>query len=1054
MPIARRIGLRGRLILLLLAAFAVIFAMIVQHTAAHRAEKIANATAHLLDDARLINVRQQHIVARANAILNSLMLRPELRPGSSVNACKQFLAERLKQEPEFIQVGCTLPDGEVACAAVPPQGRVSFADRSWFRPALQSRDMVVSEVLQGRIVGKPIVVFAKAMRDETGRVTGVLYLSLDLAWLQHELEQAAAGADARLTVVDSKGTIVARHPDHDGWVGKSAAQTPLFRTIAAQGKEGTTEKPGLDGALRLVAYTPLLETVSGPMYLWLSVPMAVVTAPIQHELVTFLAIAMAMLLLASALVGWGGERLLLRPLLALSQAAARFGAGDLTARSGLPHGDDEIGRLARTLDEMAGTIEDRERKLARANRALHVLSAGNRALLRCKTEQELAEEMCRALVEAGGYRFAWVGYAEHDKDRRVRPVASWNTPEDFFDDMEITWDETESGRCPAGTAIRRSIPIVSNNLLTDPDYAPWRELAQHQGFAATLALPLRADGEILGVLNICATEPGVFDDDVVELLSEGADDLAFGIASRRAEAEHTRTMEALRGTEAKLGEARHLAHIGHWEWDIRADRHTWSEEIYRIYGRDPKLPPADIREVPKYFTPESWARLNAEVETALAKGVPYECDAEVVRPDGSHCWITARGEAVRDADGAVIALRGTVQDITGRKLDELALARANRALRTLSAGNELLVRATSEDELLRAVTNSIVENGGYRMAWVGYADDTPEKTVTPKAWAGVEEGYLAQLHLTWADAERGQGPMSRAIRSGEAQITHDLHADPGFALWRELAAERGYAANFAHPLRAGGKVIGALSIYAAETAAFDEKETKLLTELADDLAFGIETLRTRAERDRIVFQHEHHAEILQKSLEDALRAIAYTVEMRDPYTAGHERRVGLLAVAIAQEMSLSEEKIHGIHLAASVHDLGKIQIPAEILSKPGRLSDLEFMLIKTHPQSGYDILKDVEFPWPIAEIVWQHHERLDGSGYPQGLKDGQIRLESRIMAVADVVEAMASHRPYRAALGIEAALSEIERGKGSAYDPAVAEACLTLFREDRFNWQV
>ncbi|MBZ0097177.1 MAG: GAF domain-containing protein [Sulfuricella sp.] len=1054
MLIARHIGLRGRLILLLLAAFAVILAMIVQHTVEHRADEITDASAHLLDNAKLFAARQQHIAARADAMLNGLMTQPELRPDAATKACEKHLSARLKQEAEFIQIGKVLPSGEVACAAAPPPGRVSFADRNWFRQALQSEKMVVGDVVTGRILGKPLVTLAKAMRDDSGRVTSVLYLSLDLAWLQRELAKAGLPEESRLVVVDGKGMVVARHPDHDNWTGKSAAQAPLFQTIAARGSEGTTEGVGLEGIPRLFAFTPLLDTVSGPMYLWLSTPIVAVTAPAQREFVSYLSITATVLLLVLALVYWGSEKLLVGPLLSLSRSAARFGAGDLGARSGLPHGDDEIGRLARTLDETATAIETKENKLARANRALRVLSAGNRALLRCTTEQELTEEMCRAIVEAGGYLFAWVGYAEHDRDKGVRPVASWNAAEGFFDGLRIAWDETESGQGPVGTALRQGIPIASNNVLTDPDYAPWRERAQRFGYAATLALPLRADGAVIGALNIYAAEPDAFDDEGIELLSEGADDLAFGIASRRAAAAHDRTRETLKGTEAQLAEAQRLAKIGHWEWDTQTGLHTWSEEIYRIYGRDPKLPPADIQEVPKYFTPESWARLSAEVEMGLAKGIPYECDAEVVRPDGTHRWIIARGEAMREANGAVIGLRGTVQDITERKLGELALARANRALRTLSAGNELLVRATDENELLQAVTHSIVENGGYRMAWVGYADDNPEKTITPKAWAGIEEGYLTQLHLTWADTERGHGPLCRAIRSGAPQASHDIHADPGFALWRELATERGYAANFAIPLRVDGKLIGALSIYAAETDAFDEEEIKLLTELADDLAFGIETLRTRAERDHIAWQHEHHAEILQKSLEDALHAIAYTVEMRDPYTAGHERRVGTLAVAIAQEMGLAEEKIHGIHLAASVHDLGKIQIPAEILAKPGRLSDIEFMLIKTHPQAGYDILKDVEFPWPIADIVRQHHERLDGTGYPHGLSDGSILLESRIMAVADVVEAMASHRPYRAALGIEVALKEIERGTGSAYDPTVADACLKLFHEGRFSFQL
>jgi putative nucleotidyltransferase with HDIG domain len=174
------------------------------------------------------------------------------------------------------------------------------------------------------------------------------------------------------------------------------------------------------------------------------------------------------------------------------------------------------------------------------------------------------------------------------------------------------------------------------------------------------------------------------------------------------------------------------------------------------------------------------------------------------------------------------------------------------------------------------------------------------------------------------------------------------------------------------------------------------------------------------------------------------------VEARDPYTAGHQRRVGELATAIATEIGLSPEQVEGIHFAAIVHDLGKIQVPAEILAKPGKLSELEYMLIKTHSQAGYNILKDVEFPWPIADIVVQHHERLDGTGYPHGLKDGQILIESKIMAVADVVEAIYSRRPYRAALGIDSALDEIRRGRGSAFDSSVVDACVRLFVEKGF----
>lgn len=193
---------------------------------------------------------------------------------------------------------------------------------------------------------------------------------------------------------------------------------------------------------------------------------------------------------------------------------------------------------------------------------------------------------------------------------------------------------------------------------------------------------------------------------------------------------------------------------------------------------------------------------------------------------------------------------------------------------------------------------------------------------------------------------------------------------------------------------------------------------------------------------------------LKSSLLDSIAALAATVEMRDPYTAGHQHRVAQLAVAIAHELQLPEDQVEGVHLAGVVHDVGKIRVPAEILSKPRRLMEMEFAIIKEHPQDGYEILKSIDFPWPIAQIVRQHHERLDGSGYPQALKGDQILLEARILAVADVVEAMSSHRPYRAALGVEAALKEIELGRGSVYDATVVDACLRLFAEKRFAFLV
>ncbi|MCX5818374.1 MAG: PAS domain S-box protein [Deltaproteobacteria bacterium] len=209
--------------------------------------------------------------------------------------------------------------------------------------------------------------------------------------------------------------------------------------------------------------------------------------------------------------------------------------------------------------------------------------------------------------------------------------------------------------------------------------------------------------------------------------------------------------------------------------------------------------------------------------------------------------------------------------------------------------------------------------------------------------------------------------------------------------------------------------------------------------------------RDVTERKRAEEELQRTLESLRKAVGATIQVMASAVELRDPYTAGHQIRSADLARAIATEMGLPHEKIEGIRVAGSIHDIGKLSIPAEILSKPTKLSEIEFRLIKEHSQKGYEMLKDVESPWPLAEMVYQHHERMDGTGYPRNLKGDDILIEARILAVADVVEAMASHRPYRATLGIEAAIEEISKERGILYDPEAVDACVKLFQEKRHS---
>jgi putative nucleotidyltransferase with HDIG domain len=239
----------------------------------------------------------------------------------------------------------------------------------------------------------------------------------------------------------------------------------------------------------------------------------------------------------------------------------------------------------------------------------------------------------------------------------------------------------------------------------------------------------------------------------------------------------------------------------------------------------------------------------------------------------------------------------------------------------------------------------------------------------------------------------------------------------------------------------------------------DEAAVELIKAGANDYVLKDRLARLPYAVERALAEAAEHRErkraqqALQHALKSTIVALASTMELRDVYTAGHQRRVAELAAAIATEMGLPDEQIEGISIGAALHDLGKMMVPLEILSKPGRLLPIEYQLVQSHAQAGYEVLKPIDFPWPIADMVQQHHERLDGTGYPLGLRDNEIIQEAKVLAIADVVESMMSHRPYRPGLGIDVALAEIEKGKGAIYDPAAVDACVKLFREKGFKFQ-
>lgn len=351
--------------------------------------------------------------------------------------------------------------------------------------------------------------------------------------------------------------------------------------------------------------------------------------------------------------------------------------------------------------------------------------------------------------------------------------------------------------------------------------------------------------------------------------------------------EQRKNAAALYESEVALKLAQRLAGVGSWEWNIRNGRHSWSEEVFRIYHRSPALAPVVYPEVKQYYTAESWNRLAAAVEKCRTTGTPYECDVEMVFPDGSRRWITARGEAVREATGRIVQLRGTVQDITERKRAEALIQRANQTLQAIRACHEEMLRAQTESELLNAICRIIVETGGERMAWVGYAMRNHTKAVRPVAGAGFSKTYVNKAQVTWANTPRGRGPVGSAIRTGKICICHNTRTDPDFAPWRDFARRCGYGSVIALPLKMEKDCFGALCIYARQPDAFDTGEQMLLADLANDLSFGITTLRLHAERKRLeneVLQSiEQEQERIGRDLHDGLCQVLVGAKYRSAY---------------------------------------------------------------------------------------------------------------------------------------------------------------------------
>ena len=546
-----RLRLRARVFLLLSGIFLLAGALLSWHLWLDQRQRLQFAETDLMVQARLIATRGDALVGRADALLDSLMANPTLAPAAPRAACQTLMAELLKQERDYDQIGLALPNGDKGCAAVVSNRAINFADRGWFRGALEKPGLVVGDMTISRTLGRPTITLSKALRNQAGDVLAVYYLGLNLDWLGRTLAVTQQD-DLNVSLLDEQGVFIARYPDAEHWAGSTVQSTEVRRALAAR-EAGTLAVPNRLGQPRLVAHVPFLLTNTGKQYqVLLSIAADKVEGPVRRQslaaLITLIAVLSGTLLLVQGAL----DRWFLAPLRALSDLADRLRAGDREARSGLAHGPDEVGRLAAALDQSAAAIADRETRLEHANRALRMLSAGNRTLLGWHDEASLLDQMCRAIVEAGGFRLAWIGYAQADGP--IRLMARCSTEPGLLDSLQVAHDGADAGQGPVGRALRQGRLQVWTERGTGDENAAWARDALALGCRSSITLPVLLDGQALGVLTIGAAEADFFDPGVVDVLVEASRDLALGIRVARAEVERRQATEQLRLHRDRLEE--------------------------------------------------------------------------------------------------------------------------------------------------------------------------------------------------------------------------------------------------------------------------------------------------------------------------------------------------------------------------------------------------------------------------------------------------------------------------------------------------------------------
>jgi PAS domain S-box-containing protein len=965
------LGLRTRLVLLVLLALLPVFGLLVYSAEQSHRAALQLAQSGLQSQVLMLSARQQRTVDMVQELLYGIASSPYIK-NPVPELCGQHLKNLYAEHSEFNNLGVAALDGKLLCSATGITGELNISDRLYFQQVMAGSRLAVGRYDLGRSTGQPGVGFAVPVRNDVGELSGVAFAMLGLKPLSQSLEGVPDLADARLSVLDGGGTVLAVSPEEPSWVGHLHPE-PVVRQAAQMRQQAVIQGTDKQGLAHVYAVAPVPGGGRDGLTVAVSVPYELIAAPGRQDLAIELLVLLAVALFGVACAWWMGNRLIVNPAHAILKEANEVALGNMNARVRLgPLYQGELGEIGASFNRMAGSLQARQEELdavlSRVDKERSlldlILNSMSEGVIAADTEGRFlvfnatARKLFDAAPGPGARVEEWrrnhellmldgktpLPTAERPLARATRGISvdNWDlvfrrpgaedrvlrmstrplrdeagtlvggvavfnditkikAAEDFAQAQEqvlaliagsaplqrsleavVQLIETSSpdslcsillldgqhlhlGAAPSlpdsynqaieglqigegvgacGTAAFRNEMVVVEDTQLDPLMKDYRELMLTHGLRACWSHPVvSTDGEPLATFAIYRRYPCAPQAHDLELIATASRLAGIALVRARAEA-------ALVSSEARFRELAENINDVFYNVDPRSGQLLYVSPGYeKVWGRSRESLYANPLSYADAALPEDQPLLKLARKRNRA-GQSSDTEYRILSADGKLRWIRDHSYPVLDASGVLERVVGTARDITDRKLADLALASTNRALQMLSQSSIAINRIEDEEALLAEVCRVAVDVGNYRMAWVGYAQNDEARTIRPMVHAGNEGGYLTVIRLTWRDDEvTGQGPAGQAIRTGLPQQSDISQAENHF-YWQADAIKRGYQSAVCLPLREGPHSFGVLCLYSDEAQHFKTDEVKLLQELADNLAFGIVSLRERLERQR------------------------------------------------------------------------------------------------------------------------------------------------------------------------------------------------------------